>query len=86
MAEKGKDKEKEEGKGQAEEAALDPKYLAVLTYRDAEERDVEDQGVKKKKKFPREATMKMKHVRSWTDSGKEIVIVSADGRKHRVKK
>ena len=85
MAEKElKDVKKEEPK---EEAGLDPKYLKGLTYRDAEERTIEAEGgIKKKKMYPREQELKLKHVLSWTDAGKELVIVSKDGRKHRVKK
>lgn len=85
MAEKSKDKEKETEAVVTEE--LDPKYLTGLTYGDAEEREVEvEGGAKKKKKFPRTQPMKLKHVLSWKDCGKELVIVSKDGKKHRVKK
>ena len=66
--------------------AIDVRYLKGLTYRDAEEREIEEQGVKKIKKFPREAALRPEHVLSWRDAGKEIVIVSADGRKHKVAK
>jgi hypothetical protein len=84
MAEKGKDKEqKDEG---LEEAGLDPKYLKGLNYRDAEEREVEEGGVKKKKKFPRIQPMRVEHVLAWKDRGKEMSIVSRDGSKYRVKK
>ncbi len=82
MAEKGTDKEKET----KEEAALDPKYLKGLSYRNAEERDVVEDGIKKKKKFPRVQPLTLDRVLSWREDGKEIVIVAMDGRKYRVKK
>ncbi len=83
MAEKGKDKESEAA---AEEKTLNPKYLQGIIYHDAEEREVEEDGLKKKKKFPRVQPMRLEHVLSWREDGKEIVIVSMDGKKYRVKK
>jgi hypothetical protein len=84
MAEKDEKKEKEA----TEEKGVPVKYLAGLTYRDSEEREITDPDTGKKSTVyaPREKPLKAKDVLSWKDYGDEIVIVAGDGRKHRVKK
>lgn len=86
MAEKGKDKDEVKETKEVKEESIDPKHLRGLTYGDAEEREIEEDGGKKKRSFPRTQPMRPEHVLAWKDSGAELVIVSKDGKKHRVKK
>ena len=83
MAEKDK---KEKEKEEKAETGLDQKYLKGLNFSDAEEKEIEDGGVKKKKMVPRIQPLQPAHVLSWKEDGKEIVIVTKDGKKYRVKK
>lgn len=81
MAEKGKEKE-------AKAEGFDPAYLKGLTFRDAETRKVKDEDTGKEKEIavPRERPLKAEQVLAWKDYGDLVVIVAADGRKHRVEK
>jgi len=57
-----------------------------LEVREAEVRMIEEDGKKVKRSFPLTRKMREGDVVSWKEYGDEVVIVSADGRKHRVSK
>lgn len=57
-----------------------------LEVREAEVRVIEEDGKKVKRSFPLTRKMREEDVLSWKEYGDEVVIVSMDGRKHRVSK
>jgi hypothetical protein len=65
---------------------LDEELLKGITFRGAEKKEVEENGIKKEKWFPTERKAVLDDVLDWRDLGPEVSIVIADGRKHRVKK
>lgn len=67
-------------------AALNPDWLKGLKFRTAETRTIEEEGKPVRKHFPIERALRPSDVMAWKDLGAEVVIVSGDGRKHRVTK
>lgn len=66
---------------------INPALLKGLTFRTAETRDVPGEGGQKEKRsFPIERPLKVSDVLAVQDAGTEVVIVAADGQKHRVSK
>lgn len=79
-------KEKEEEKDTQGFEGIDPKFLAGLTFRGAEVKEVTEDGIKKKKSIPFERAMKPDDVLSWKDYGATVAIAGKDGRKYTVNK
>lgn len=66
-------------------AEIDKKLLAGLTYRDAERKEVVQEGRRVVVSTPRERPLRPADVLSWRDAGDgTVVLVAADGRKHTV--
>lgn len=66
---------------------INPALLKGLTFRTAETREVPGEGGKKEpRSFPIERALKASDVLAVRDAGTEVVIVAADGQKHRVAK
>ncbi len=67
---------------------IDPKYLIGLQYTDVRTVKVKDEDTGKEKEklqaFQRDLTVD--DVRDWKDKGDHIVIVTADGKRHKVEK
>lgn len=66
---------------------IDEKWLKGLKYRTAKREKVEAEGAEKKyRNVPVIEPLTPDKVLAWNDRGTEIVIVSADGKKHIVSK
>jgi len=65
---------------------IDPKWLKGLIFRDAERKEVKEDGEKKVKYFPIERALEPADVLTWTDNGATITFVTADGQKYTVDK
>lgn len=65
---------------------IDEKYLKGLKFSGSEEKKVKVDRVEKKRYFPFERDLKPSDVLDWVDKGDTVVIVTADGQKHKVRK
>ncbi len=66
---------------------LKAEYLKGLTFATAEPRKTKNEDGRDSVKYvPIERALKISDVLDWKDCGAEIVIVAADGQKHRVAK
>ena len=70
----------------AETKKLDAKYLKGLVFQFAEKKQVTENGEHKTVYVPDERELTPDDVLAWRDAGSEIIIVTADGRKHTVAK
>jgi len=66
----------------ANEQTIDKKYLEGLKHRSAKSKETEEGTVN----VPVEVALKPEHVMDWVDNGDHVVIVTTDGRKHKVSK
>lgn len=57
-----------------------------LEVRDAEVREIEEDGKKVKRHYPLTRKMREDDVLSWKEYSDEVVVVSKDGRKHHISK
>lgn len=67
-------------------AGIDTKWLKGLTFRTSESRTVREDGQTVVRHFPVERALKPENVLDFKEYGTEIIIVAADGQKHRVVK
>lgn len=65
---------------------IDKKYLEGLVYRDAERKEVEEDGGKKVRYNPTERPLEPGDVLNWVDNGPSVTFVTADGKKYTVDK
>lgn len=69
------------------EGQIDKKYLAGLKFRTSEAKEIKgDDGRPGKQHIPKECALRPEHVLDWKDTGDSIVLVTADGKKHKVSK
>jgi hypothetical protein len=66
--------------------AIGEKLLEGLVYRSAEKKEQAGKDGKKKINVPIERPLEPSDVLDWKDYGDYVVIVAADGQKHRVEK
>ncbi len=65
---------------------LDEKYLKGLTFQTSEKRTVREENKLVERFYPKELPLAPEHVLDVKDVGDALIIVAADGRKHRVAK
>lgn len=66
---------------------IDSKYLKGLRFRSSDPvKGRSEDGQETIKHIPNERALKIEDVLDWKDCGTEVVIVAADGQKHRVAK
>lgn len=65
---------------------FNPKWLAGLTFKGATAKKVKEDGRERLRHVPFERPLKESDVLSWREEPTEVVIVTADGRKYRVRK
>lgn len=75
------EKDKKDG-----EEKFNGKWLAGLTFKGAAEKKIKEEGRERVRHTPFERPLTEKDVLGWRVDGAEVVIVAADGRKHRAKK
>lgn len=66
------------------ERQIDPKYLKGLSFRYSERKEVNKDGRKVFEYTPKERPMEASDILSWKEEEREVVMVTADGRKIRV--
>lgn len=70
-----------------EKEAFDPKWLKSLTFATTRKEKVKgDDGEVREKRVPFTRPLEEDDLLDWKVYGQEVVLVTADGRKHRVKK
>lgn len=67
-------------------AKITAEHLKGLKFQTSRVVEVEEDGKKVKKSYPDQIDMLPEHVLSTREEGDRLIIVSADGRKHRVPK
>jgi hypothetical protein len=65
---------------------VDPKLLEGLEFKTSKSQKVEEDGKKVTRYYPDSRPMEQDDIIGMKDMGDRVVIVSADGRKHRVAK
>jgi hypothetical protein len=65
---------------------IDAKHLAGLTFRGADQKEVEEEGRKKLVSTPFTRDLTPADVLDWVDKGDAVSFVTADGQKHLVSK
>ncbi len=67
-------------------AKFDQKWLEGLTYRSSEKKKAVKDGRPVTQNIPTERPLKTEDILDWKDVGDAVVIVAADGQKHKVPK